>query len=102
MVEHVGQGFPDAKRPKTTGFTKSAAWGCLAQNAETMAGKHLRELLKDDARNESLFTSMGDIHLDYTRSKVDADVMKNLQTLAVECGVAAKYSFCQNYFTDKF
>ena len=89
-MSEARHGYPDAKRAKTTPFTKSSAWDSLRKNAEDMSGKHLRELLKDDARNQQLFASMGDVHLDYTRSKVDATVMSGLFELAKETNLAAK------------
>ena len=60
----------------TTTFDKSASVIALKQHYETVTkAKHLRELLQDESRNESLrFKVLEDkVWLDYTHTKIDSE-----------------------------
>jgi len=65
-------------------------WEAMQAQAGKMKGKHLRELLADEARCKSMFVESGGLTLDYCREKVDADTMKMLFALAQKAGVEEK------------
>merc|ERR1719329_1200403 len=55
-----------------------------------MKSTHLRTLLADQARNESMMVSSGGMTLDYCREKVDAESMQKLFGLAEKAGLEDK------------
>nr|ABH11438.1 cytosolic glucose-6-phosphate isomerase [Pyrocystis lunula] len=65
-------------------------WSELFEAATRIKGTHLRTLLQDEARNNSMFLTAGSLTLDYCRQKVDADIMAKLFKLAELSGVEAK------------
>jgi len=68
----------------------SAVWQKLQANAEAMKGTHLRELLKDEGRNSSMFVEAENFVLDYCREKVTQETMGLLQELATVMDVEGK------------
>uniref|UniRef100_A0A7S4SG61 Glucose-6-phosphate isomerase n=1 Tax=Alexandrium monilatum TaxID=311494 RepID=A0A7S4SG61_9DINO len=66
-----------------------ANWSELAEAATKMKATHLRSLMQDEARNNSMFVKCGGMTLDYCRQKVDVDTMGKLFKLAELTGVEA-------------
>ena len=64
----------------------------LKQHFETVTkGKHLRELLQDTERNESLLLKYEDkIMLDFSHTKIDAEGLRLLSAVAEEMKVGEK------------
>jgi len=58
--------------------------------APKMKAAHLRTLLADQARNDSMFVNSGQMVLDYCRQKVDKETMSKLLALAEKAGVEQK------------
>eukprot|EP00928_Gymnodinium_smaydae_P095034 TRINITY_DN80_c0_g1_i3.p1 TRINITY_DN80_c0_g1~~TRINITY_DN80_c0_g1_i3.p1 ORF type:complete len:580 (+),score=166.02 TRINITY_DN80_c0_g1_i3:99-1742(+) len=67
-----------------------AQWQDLSAAATKMKGTHLRTLLEDQARNDSMMVKCNDIVLDYCREKVDRETMGKLFDLAKQAGVEEK------------
>jgi len=73
-----------------------AKWGNLADAAKKMKSTHLKQLMQDDERNQSMFVKANDgkpattMVLDYCRQKVDKETMQKLFQLAKEAGVEQK------------
>jgi len=67
-----------------------SVWTDLLSHAGAMKARHLRELLSDDSRNESMFVKFDGITLDYSREKVDATTMAKLVDLASKADVDGK------------
>eukprot|EP00405_Crypthecodinium_cohnii_P014390 CAMPEP_0206455342 /NCGR_PEP_ID=MMETSP0324_2-20121206/21691_1 /ASSEMBLY_ACC=CAM_ASM_000836 /TAXON_ID=2866 /ORGANISM="Crypthecodinium cohnii, Strain Seligo" /LENGTH=548 /DNA_ID=CAMNT_0053926019 /DNA_START=118 /DNA_END=1764 /DNA_ORIENTATION=+ len=65
-------------------------WTDAFAEAERLKGTHLRTLLKDQARNDSMFVTFGDMTLDYSREKVDTKAMDTLFSLAKTADVEGK------------
>eukprot|EP00437_Effrenium_voratum_P069548 CAMPEP_0181512586 /NCGR_PEP_ID=MMETSP1110-20121109/62050_1 /TAXON_ID=174948 /ORGANISM="Symbiodinium sp., Strain CCMP421" /LENGTH=543 /DNA_ID=CAMNT_0023642407 /DNA_START=37 /DNA_END=1669 /DNA_ORIENTATION=- len=68
----------------------AALWSDLKGQVAKMSGTHLRTLLQDQARNDSMFVQSGQIVLDYCRQKVDTETMSKLFELADKAGVEQK------------
>jgi glucose-6-phosphate isomerase len=62
-------------------------WAELQSQAAKMKGTHLKTLLQDNARNESMFVRNGGMVMDYCREKVDAETMQKLFALAEKAKV---------------
>jgi len=67
-----------------------ADWDALLATGEKMKSVHLRTLLKDEARNDSMFVEVGDLTLDYSRQKVDTETMAQLFSMAEKVGLEEK------------
>jgi glucose-6-phosphate isomerase len=67
-----------------------ADWADLQSQAAKMKGIHLRTLLQDKARNDSMFVRSGGIVMDYSREKVDAETMQKLFAVAEKAKVNEK------------
>ena len=66
-----------------TALTASPAWQALQAHAGTMRGVHLRELFAHDPQRFSRFSlRLGDLLLDYSKNRVDAETMRLLLDLA--------------------
>eukprot|EP00929_Paragymnodinium_shiwhaense_P103577 TRINITY_DN6718_c0_g2_i1.p1 TRINITY_DN6718_c0_g2~~TRINITY_DN6718_c0_g2_i1.p1 ORF type:complete len:807 (-),score=203.55 TRINITY_DN6718_c0_g2_i1:100-2520(-) len=65
-------------------------WAELITHAQAMKAVHLRALLADEARNDSMFVSAEGIVLDYTRQKANKETMQLLFNLAKAAGVEDK------------
>jgi len=71
--------------------TMPPVWSELFTQATKMKGTHLKTLMQDQARNDSMFvTSVGGMVLDYCREKVDQETMAKLFALAETTGVEEK------------
>lgn len=67
-------------RPKLV--SESSQWKRLQRHSEHMKSQHLRELLMDEARCDSMYATFDGIYLDYSRQFVTQDTMKFLFELA--------------------
>lgn len=67
------------------------AWGTLEQLQSTVGAAHLRELLREDPhRVDNMLVTGAGVTLDYSRQRVDGEVMCALLDLAVERGVLTR------------
>lgn len=75
-------------------FTKTVAWKKLAASAERMAlpENHLKHLVRQKERLSQFSCSGGGLFFDYSRQRVDHDVMGLLHELAEETGAQQKFS----------
>ena len=62
----------------------SAAWAALATHRDELAGMHLRELVRDDERTESLTLEVADLRIDLSRQPLTTNTVDLLVDLAVE------------------
>src|SRR6187551_1189998 len=63
-------------------------WEALAAHHESIEGVHLRELFEADPdRGTTLVAEVGDIYLDYSKNRVDAETLRLLAALARRAGV---------------
>ncbi|MFA7521497.1 MAG: glucose-6-phosphate isomerase [Halothiobacillaceae bacterium] len=71
-----------------SGLTTSVEWQALVAQARTMQTVHLRDLFANDAQRAERFTieSTG-LYFDYSKQRIDADIMHTLQQLATARGV---------------
>eukprot|EP00401_Gymnodinium_catenatum_P052877 CAMPEP_0117612938 /NCGR_PEP_ID=MMETSP0784-20121206/83207_1 /TAXON_ID=39447 /ORGANISM="" /LENGTH=387 /DNA_ID=CAMNT_0005416509 /DNA_START=48 /DNA_END=1207 /DNA_ORIENTATION=- len=67
-----------------------ADWDRLLQQATKLRATHLRTLLSDEARNDSMFVENMGMALDYCREKVDHETMGMLFDVAKNAGVEEK------------
>eukprot|EP00522_Entomoneis_paludosa_P014844 CAMPEP_0172451562 /NCGR_PEP_ID=MMETSP1065-20121228/9558_1 /TAXON_ID=265537 /ORGANISM="Amphiprora paludosa, Strain CCMP125" /LENGTH=803 /DNA_ID=CAMNT_0013203525 /DNA_START=218 /DNA_END=2629 /DNA_ORIENTATION=- len=67
-------------RPKLV--SECSEWKRLQKHAEYMKTQHLRDLLTDEARCNSMYATADGIYLDYSRQRVTPDTMKFLYALA--------------------
>lgn len=65
-------------------------WSALFAEADRLKSTHLRTLLQDQVRSDSMFVHCGDIVLDYSRERVDAQAMQKLFALAKTMDVEGK------------
>jgi len=70
--------------------TPDAVWDKLREEAESMKSNHLRDLLKDQSRCDSMFAEAMGISLDYTRQKITGRTKKLLCKLATVMQVEEK------------
>lgn len=68
-------------------MASEADWAGLQAHAAKMKATHLRTLLQDKARNDSMFVKSGGIVLDYSREKVDGETMQKLFAVAEKAKV---------------
>lgn len=66
------------------------AWAAVANEAKRLKTTHLRDLLQNQARNDSMYVQSGDFVLDYSRQKVDTEAMEKLFALAATMDVEGK------------
>jgi len=62
-------------------------WAELQAQAAKMKATHLKTLLQDQARNDSMFVRSGGIVMDYSREKVDGETMQKLFAIAEKAKV---------------
>jgi glucose-6-phosphate isomerase len=62
-------------------------WAELQAHAAKMKATHLKTLLQDQARNDSMFVRSGGIVMDYSREKVDGETMQKLFAIAEKAKV---------------
>ena len=67
-------------RPKLV--SESSQWKRLQKHAEYMKTMHLREMLQDKDRCDSMYATVDGLYLDYSRQFVTVDTMKFLYELA--------------------
>merc|ERR1719424_2496055 len=65
-------------------------WMALKTHADQLKATHLKTLLQDDSRNNSMFVASDGIVLDYCRQKVTQETMGLLCKLAEVTGVEKK------------
>ncbi|WP_280308881.1 glucose-6-phosphate isomerase [Nocardia abscessus] len=69
-------------------ITATAAWRKLHDHHGTVADRHLREFFADDpARGSELTVEVGDLHIDYSKHRVNRETLHLLVELAREAGV---------------
>ncbi|MBF6340395.1 glucose-6-phosphate isomerase [Nocardia abscessus] len=69
-------------------ITATAAWRKLHDHHGTVADRHLREFFADDpARGSELTVGVGDLHIDYSKHRVNRETLHLLVELAREAGV---------------
>lgn len=74
-----------------TGLTARPQWRALLTHAERLAGRHLRELFAaDPARGERLAAEAAGLYLDYSKQRVDDDVLRALNELAEAAGLRGR------------
>jgi len=71
-------------------YMPTIAWKSVLGEAALMKGCHLRTLLQDSARNDSMFVEACGFVLDYCRQKVTRGTMEKLLELARSVGVEEK------------
>ena len=70
--------------------TDLPTWKTLSQRAKRASDTKLHDLIHDGARNEKLRLSVGGIHFDFSKQRVDATLMTDLLALARETGIASQ------------
>ncbi len=74
-----------------TAFDASPAWDALRAHHERLRDVTLRELFAaDPARGARLTVEAADLHVDYSKHRVDDETLRLLTALAEERGVAAR------------
>lgn len=68
-------------------MASAADWAELQNQAVKMKATHLKTLLADQTRNDSMFVRSGGIVMDYCREKVDLETMQKLFAIAEKAGV---------------
>ncbi|MGV9723869.1 glucose-6-phosphate isomerase [Nocardia beijingensis] len=69
-------------------ITATAAWRKLHDHHGAVAGRHLREFFADDpARGSELTVQVADLHIDYSKHRVNRETLHLLVELAHEAGV---------------
>ncbi|TAF46323.1 MAG: glucose-6-phosphate isomerase [Sphingobacteriales bacterium] len=72
-----------------TNFTQTQAYQYLANHLVDISEKHIADLFKNDANRFDKFSVLfNDIHLDYSKNRVDDTTMALLFQLAHECGLS--------------
>ncbi len=69
-------------------LTQLPSWRALAEHHETMRAAHMRELFaKDPGRFDRFSIRLGELLLDYSKNRINAETMRLLFALARDCGV---------------
>lgn len=68
-------------------FKSTAAFRSLTTHHQDIKDVHLRELFKDSGRFEQFSIHFGDILLDYSKNRINAETKRLLIQLAEECGL---------------
>ena len=72
-------------------ITRSQEWKALREYAPAVRERHLRDLFGDDpGRGDDLTLEVGDLHLDYSKNRVDRPALALLVALAERAGVARR------------
>lgn len=70
-------------------FTQTQAYQYLANHLVDISDKHIAQLFKNDENRFAKFSVLfNDIHLDYSKNRIDDTTMALLFQLAHECGLA--------------
>jgi len=72
------------------GVTSTREWKALQEHARTIAGLHLRDLLKDEERCRKMTAEYDGIFLDYSRQNATLETVKLLFDLARARNVEGK------------
>src|SRR5918995_7453471 len=66
-----------------TSITQSAAWKALEAHQRAIAGKHMRDMFKEDPKRFDKFSlSFNDILLDFSKNRITEETLKLLLDLA--------------------
>lgn len=71
-------------------MSDAPTYSTLAAQAEDMKHTHLRDLLNDEHRNDSMTAEFDGIFLDYCRQKLSVSALNNLFKLSEEMGLQKK------------
>eukprot|EP00741_Cyanophora_paradoxa_P012264 tig00020604_g11851.t1 len=89
--ERVGtSAVPIPAGPSAELISTTPEWKKLAQHAEYIKSTHLRELMKDDARNQAFTAEHNGIVLDYARQNMVPETRQLLFDLAKKSGLEEK------------
>eukprot|EP01053_Blabericola_migrator_P012713 Blabericola_migrator_1__12712@NODE_813_length_6418_cov_269_331286_g573_i0_p2_GENE_NODE_813_length_6418_cov_269_331286_g573_i0NODE_813_length_6418_cov_269_331286_g573_i0_p2_ORF_typecomplete_len590_score109_36PGI/PF00342_19/1_7e124Peptidase_M16_M/PF16187_5/0_25_NODE_813_length_6418_cov_269_331286_g573_i027704539 len=77
----------NSSSPIMTHCGETKAHSTLTQQAEKLRRSHLRDLLQDTKRNESLYATHDGIHLDLSRQLLDTEALTTLIQMAGELKV---------------
>jgi glucose-6-phosphate isomerase len=81
----------DAGGPSVVDVVATHEWRTLVDHFERIRGRHLRDLFADDpGRGVSMVATAGDLVLDYSKHRVDADAVDALLAVARRAGVAER------------
>jgi len=72
-------------------LTQSNSYKALAENFHNLKSLHLRDLLKDEKRNNELKLITETIYFDYSHEKIDLKTLENLFNLADELNIKQKF-----------
>ena len=75
-------------RPKLV--SECSEWKRLQKHAEHLQTQHLRDLLQDQERSDTMYATYDGVYLDYSRQRVTADTMKFLFELAKKQNLAGQ------------
>ncbi len=71
--------------------SEAPEWTALQERASIVAGRHLREMFASDpGRGTSMVATAGDLYLDYSKNRVDAETLRLLLALARRAGLATR------------
>ena len=74
--------------PRTAPLSHGQTWAALATHCETLRQLHLRHLFADDPhRGERLTAEAAGLYLDYSKNRVNDEILQLLFRLAEECGL---------------
>ncbi len=70
--------------------SENPAWKSLAAHALRMSERHLRDLFVENPKRSAVFSvDLGDIYVDFSRERIDTDVLAGLLALAEAADVPA-------------
>jgi glucose-6-phosphate isomerase len=76
---------------KTSTRTQLAQWQALANHAQEVGPRHLRDLFAEDSsRGERLTLEFGPLYFDYSKHRITGETLRLLVELARACGVEAR------------
>ena len=76
---------------KAVRLDKTPEWSRLAKLRRAMEKTHLRSLFaKNPARAKAFSLEVGDLYLDYSKNRIDANVMQTLLALAKRAGLGER------------
>ena len=65
-------------------ITTTQPWQALEAHKPILAARHLRELFADNpARGRELTIDVGDLHIDYSKHRIDAETIELLLSLCL-------------------
>ena len=95
--KYLAIGVPTVAKSKVaaSGISDKSEWKALEDHAKVLTSLHLRNLLKDSSRTNSLTAQFDGIILDYSRQKVLPETIDLLLDLAVAAGLNEKRAAMQ-------